>query len=186
MIRINKELVEYVTRLHQSNGSGVIHELVLKPGEIVIEQRKRIFATYIMKSGIAKCYMTEDTGVDFIQEFFGEGALFGEVEMFNDELTFCTIQAISEIVVYKIPGSDFHQLLGEDKKFNRSILNAMANKIRYSAKRHAYNQSHTIESNLSRLQKAIPNLLDVISKKDIANYLGITERSLNRTLSAIR
>ena len=49
---------------------------------------------------------------------------------------------------------------------------------------HSYNQTHDVEQNLARLRKNVPDLLEKISKKDIANYLGITVRSLNRTLKS--
>lgn len=186
MIRINQELLHYITHLHRQNPSGPISELVVQSAEKMIKQRTRAFSVFIIKSGIAKCYMTEDTGVDFIQEFFGEGEIFGEVEMFNEELTFCTIEAMTESVVYKIPKDHFNQLIDSDQKFNRLVLKLLATKIRYTAKRHSYIQSHPIETNLLKLIKELPRLTELIAKKDVANYMGITERSLNRTLNSLK
>lgn len=186
MIRINKELVEYVTRLSCLENNHNVIEQRLSPKQVVLEQRKNVYSVYIIKSGIAKCYMTEDTGIDFIQEFFGEGEIFGEIEMFNNDLSFCSIQAITDLEVFKIPRDNFHALLTKDNKFNELILKSLASKIKYTAVRHSYNQSHTIELNLMRLKKQFPDLTQTISKKDIANYLGITERSLNRVFSSLK
>ncbi len=61
-------------------------------------------------------------------------------------------------------------------------MKAMAIKIGYKAPRHSYQQSYTIEDNILKLKEAFPELIEVISKKDIANYMGITLRSLNRVL----
>jgi len=186
MIRINKDLVDYIKVLSRSEKEDLVIAQKYEPKEIILEQRKRVFAVYILKTGIAKCYMTEDTGVDFIQEFFGEGEIFGEVEMFNDESTFCSIEAITEVSVLRIPCDNFHKLIDTDKRFRQLILKGLASKVKYAAVRHSYNQSHTIESNLLRLKKQFPNLTETISKIDIANYLGITERSLNRALNQQR
>lgn len=172
--------------LFRSEEDDSVIEQTYSPQQIILEQRKRVFAVYILKSGITKCYMTEDTGVDFIQEFFGEGEIFGEIEMFNDELSFCSIEAITNVSVFKIPHGKFHKLLDTDARFRQLIMKSLASKVKYAAVRHSYNQSHTIESNLLRLKRQFPSLNETISKIDIANYLGITERSLNRTLNQLR
>lgn len=182
MIRINTDLVAYLKRVLTEDHD--IAEVKFDPDEIVLKERKTLRSVYVIKEGIAKCYLTEDTGKDFIQEFFGSGEIFGEVEMLHDDLSFCTIQAITELMVYKIPFSTFGHLLENDKKFNRLILKGLASKIKYKAIRHAFNQSHAIEVNLQRLEKEMPNLHQMVSKRDIANYLGVTERSLNRILKS--
>jgi CRP-like cAMP-binding protein len=128
--------------------------------------------------------MTQDTGTDFIQEFFGEGEIFGEIEMFNNDLSLCSNEAITPLTIFKIQKDDFHMLIDQDKTFSQLILKSLTAKIKYTAIRHSYNQSHTIEANLMRLKRSFPNLNETIPKRDLANYLGITERSLNRVLKA--
>ncbi len=185
MIRINKEVLDYITKLYCAKNHQGIEILDIMSGQHIIEQQSNVYDVYIVKSGLAKCYLTEDTGKDFIQEFFGEGEVFGEVEMFNDELSFCTIEAINQMEVFRIKRNHFTQLVETDTKLNKLILKTLAQKIRYTALRHSYHQSHPIRVNLLRLQKQFPNLIDVIAKRDIANYLGITERSLNRNLKTL-
>lgn len=180
MIRTNIELLEYLEESRKSN-NYFIHEEVQK-GQKIIEQNKNIFYGYIIKSGIAKCYLTEETGNDFIQEFFSEGELFGEVEIINQDKSFCTIEAVSEMIVYKISATNFQYLLENDKKFSNLILKSFAKKIQYKALRHSHNQLYSIESNLFRLQQSTLDFMTVISKNDIASYLGISLRSLNRVL----
>lgn len=184
MIRTNLELLEYVSRNIKNIKTHFIEEKITK-NQILVEQNQKILYAYIIKTGIAKCYLTEDTGNDFIQEFFGEGELFGEIEIINKSLSFCAIESISNMVVYKISILHFLEILENDKEFNKLIIKAMANKIKYKSIRHAYNQSHSIKSNLLRLEKQFPKLMTVISKQDIANYLGITLRSFNRILKEV-
>lgn len=186
MIRVNQELLKYVNRLYQYQNDQFIIEERYQPEQIILEQQKHVHAAYIIRAGITKCYQTEDTGKDFIQEFFGEGQIFGEIELFNQDISFCSIESITELVIYKIPKNTFHQLIEKDKIFNRLLLATLASKIKFAALRHSYNQSHPIKKNLLRLQEQFPNLNDTIAKKDIANYLGITERSLNRTLNDLK
>ena len=73
-----------------------------------------------------------------------------------------------------------------DKLFNQLILKALSAKIRYKASRHAHNQLNDVEANLLRIKKEFPDMFNAIPKLDIANYLGVTVRSLNRVLSDLK
>lgn len=186
MLRINKELLDFLVALHHSDTEGNIIEQTFQPKSQILLENKHVFSVYIIKNGIAKCYLTEDTGTDFIQEFFGEGWIFGEIEAIRDEQSFCSIDAISEVIVYKISKDFFNTLLKTNEDFNRLILKTLANKIYHKAIRHSYNQSHPVESKLLRLKDDFAELASLISKQEIANYLGITIRSLNRTLKELK
>jgi len=185
MIRTNKELFSYITHLVRSGSEHSFSEHHFAPSQKILMEGKNVFSVYIMKSGIVKCFLTTDTGSNFIQEFFGEGELFGEIELMDDCYSYCTIEAIDEVVVYKIQKGDFLKLLDEDKKFNWLFIAALISKLKYKATRHSYNQSHTIEDKLMRLKIKFPDLEKVISKQDIADYLGITLRALNRTIKSM-
>lgn len=186
MIRINPSLLNYISKWQKQDSTAGIIEQTYQPKEQIIKAGKKCSAVYIIKRGLAKSYLTEDNGKDFIHEFFGEGELFGEVEFFTNNPSFCYIEAITEFTVYKLDYQHFQDRLETDKQFNQLVFKALANKISYKAHRHAYNQSHTIEENLLRLSKLIPNLTETIAKPDLASYLGITLRSLNRTLSDLK
>lgn len=186
MIRNNQELVDFVSGIRLRENDGFISEEAFGQKELVIAQGARSPFIYIIKSGIAKCFLSHENGTDFVQEFFGAGEIFGEVEMFDDEEYFCSVETITDFAVYKISRKNFFSLLERDPKFNSLILKALIRKIKYKAVRHAFHQSNSIETNLLRLVEQFPGVFDVIPKPDIANYLGITERSLNRSLKSLR
>jgi CRP-like cAMP-binding protein len=186
MIRTNTELLEYIEELSNSTFEKYFTKQIFDNQQTLIYQGKRVSSVYIIKNGLAKCYLTEENGNEFIQEFFAEGEIFGEIEILQKDLSFCSIQAISDLTVYQIPGDDFQELLIKDQKFNQLILKSLASKIRYKAIRHAYNQTFPIEAKLLRLKEQFPELTQKISKADIANYLGITLRSLNRTINELK
>lgn len=186
MIRQNKELLNYTRKLHQSEGNDWIIEQSFSPQQQIILHNKLVNHAYIFKSGIAKCYLLEDNGKEFIEEFFGEGEIVGEIEIINKHFSIANIKAITEVVVYKIQKDNFCKLLETDTTFNQLILRALCCKIQYKAIRHSYHQSHPVESNLLRLKRGLPDFINVIPKQDIASYLGITLRSLNRTLNELK
>ncbi len=185
MIRVNSNFLDYVQQLELGNHKAIIQENEVEPGGVILAQCTKVFSVFVVKSGLAKCFLTEDTGADFIQEFFGAGEVFGELEVLNNDFSFCTIQAVSKVSYFKIDKKEFLKLLKEDALFNMLVLQLMATKIRYTALRHSYNQSHALEDKVKRLIYEYPELLSTISKSDIANYLGITVRSLNRVLKGI-
>ncbi|QCX39061.1 Crp/Fnr family transcriptional regulator [Aureibaculum algae] len=180
MIRTNIELLEYIEAFRNSI-HYFIEEEIQKEQKIIYQNRNSSFG-YIIKNGIAKCFLTDENGNDFIQEFFSEGELFGEIEIINNTNNFCTVESISEMTVYKISKTNFQYLLENDQKFNNLIMKSFAKKIQYKAVRHSYNQLHSIKSNLFRLQQSTLDFMEIISKNDIASYLGISLRSLNRIL----
>jgi CRP-like cAMP-binding protein len=183
MIRTNKELLDYVRKNHNSD---TISAQTFLSFQTLIGQGKRVNSVYIIKSGIAKCFLTDENGNDFVEEFFGEGEIVGEIEIINNHASVCGVSAVTELSVYKISEDNFKHLLDKDKIFNQLILKALSSKIYYKALRHAHNQSNDVEMNLLRLQKEFPTIFETIPKLDIANYLGITLRSLNRTLSELK
>lgn len=185
MIRTNKELFEAIFQLNQFGAAELFSTASYAAGEEILIQGKKVFNVYIIKSGITKCFLCTDTGKTFIQEFFGEGEMFGEIEAIDNSYSSCTIQAVTEVIVYQIKTANFLQLLQENKHFNSVLIKALTAKLKYKAIRHSYNQSHTIEENLLRLKTTFPELEKVISKRDIAAYLGITLRALNRTIKTL-
>lgn len=185
MIRTHRELLTYIETLN-SKGLDYFEKEAFAPKQVIIEQSKRYAHVYIIKKGIAKVYLSDENGKDFIQEFLSDGMEFGELEVFSGKPSFCRIESITNLDVYKISYTDFNRLLETDKIFNRLVLNGMAQKISYKAPRHSYQHSYPIEDNIVKLKNMYPELEKIIPKKDIASYMGITMRSLNRTLSALK
>ncbi|WP_422859958.1 Crp/Fnr family transcriptional regulator [Flagellimonas sp. S174] len=185
MIRTNKDFIVYVDKLRKKSGNQ-INEQVFEPKTTVLKQDRRYNSVYLIRQGIAKCYITDENGKEFIQEFLGEGMEFGELEIFSNNLTICSVTSVSELEVYSFSHSTYRTLLEEDPFFNQLVMKALADKIRYKAPRHSYQHSYPIKDNILRLQRLFPELTEVLPKKDIANYIGVTIRSLNRALKELK
>ncbi|MEK6154091.1 Crp/Fnr family transcriptional regulator [Flavobacteriaceae bacterium 3-367] len=184
MIRTNSELLSYVSQIQRLGKWGIVEE-EFGPKNKIIEQDQRYSQVHLIKEGIAKCYISDDNGREFIQEFLGAGMEFGELEVFTGRLSICAVESITHLTVFSLSYADFRALVKTDARFNHLVMKALADKIRYKAPRHSYQHSHPIEDNVLRLQELFPDFTRVISKKDIANYIGITVRSLNRALKQL-
>ncbi|WP_396589831.1 Crp/Fnr family transcriptional regulator [Allomuricauda sp. R78024] len=185
MIRINLELARYIKKLYDANEHDISEEK-FSPKHKIIEQDRRYSKVYFITEGITKCYISDENGKEFIQEFLGEGMEFGELEVFSKKHTICSVETITQLKTLSISHTRFNALLEMDNHFNRLIMKALADKIRYKAPRHSYQHSYPIEDNVIRLKKIFPEFTEVISKKDIANYIGVTTRSLNRALKELK
>lgn len=124
MIRKNLNFLAYTACLEDST---FVIEL-FSPHDFILQQGKEGKSIYIIKSGVAKCYMTDESGEDFVQEFFGEGEIFGEIESIGGNLSFCNIEAITAVEVYKITTENFLALLEADFLFNGLIMKNLASK----------------------------------------------------------
>ncbi len=185
MIRTNPELTSYVKKLFVSGLYEIVEEKFPSKHRI-IEQDRRYNKVYFITEGITKCYISDENGREFIQEFLGDGMEFGELEVFSKKYTICSVESITPLKVLAISHSGFNELLETDSHFNKLIMKALADKIRYKAPRHSYQHSYPIEDNIIRLKKVFPEFTEVISKRDIANYIGVTVRSLNRALKELK
>lgn len=185
MIRTNNNLLSYINNLKTEYQSFFIEEHFDKK-TVIAKEGSRIKWIYIIKEGITKCSLTNEEGKEFIQEFFGKGMKFGELEAINDKAIYCSMSSITKVVTYKISHKNFHLLLNEDAEFNHLVLLSLVTKISNKGPRFALQQQKTVKDNIDKLLVDFPDILNQIPKQDVANYLGITIRSFNRVLSEIK
>lgn len=180
MIKTNQPLINFTEQLPG------IQKLQYRPGHKLIRQDQKPLHVYFIKSGVAKCYITENNGKDYILEFFGEGEVAGEMELIRDKPALCTIEAITGLQVYKMDGAAFLHLLETDKRFNRMIMEALARRLSESASRASYQQLYPVEYTLLKLLSLFSDQEIPLSKQNLADYLAVSVRSLNRTLKQLR
>ncbi len=185
MIRKNIDLLNFISNLKEEESLSFMKENCVSK-TIIAQQDTRTNWVYIIKQGIAKCSLSDENGTEFIQEFFSEGMKFGELEVFNNQPIYCSMIAITDVVYYKISHQNFQFLLNTNKIFNKIVLEALVTKLSKKGPRFAFQQNRTIKDNILKLFKEFPTILKEIPKQDIANYLGITLRSLNRSLNDLQ
>ncbi|WP_307458556.1 helix-turn-helix domain-containing protein [Chryseobacterium sp. SORGH_AS_0447] len=76
-------------------------------------------------------------------------------------------------------------LIKNDLSLNNLLLDVFAERIVNTSSRASYQQLHTTEHTLSQLLEVKSREME-ISKEDMAAYLGITVRSLNRALKELQ
>ncbi|MNQ38122.1 Regulatory protein YeiL [compost metagenome] len=187
MLRTNLNFLSFIESLLKTDES-LNDKIVLKEfkkSSLILEQGQKTAKIFIIKEGITKCFFSEENGKDFIVEFLGEGEIIGDIEVIRKIDCLCSIEAITDIKVYQFNFSFFESLMKENLAFNNLLVNELAERIINTSSRASFQQLFTLEHGLAKLIEFQKKQNITISKEDMAAYLGITTRSLNRVLKTI-
>lgn len=180
MIRTNQEFLRLIEQLPG------MQMLTVPPGKQLFKQDERAHHVYFISKGIAKCYITEDNGKDYILEFFGEGEIIGELELLRDAPVLSNVEALTELTLYRADKHTFWQLVDTNKDFNRVMLKELATRVSQLAIRVSYQQLYPVEYTVLKLLSLFSHQELPLSKQDLADYMAVTVRSLNRSLKQLK
>lgn len=183
MLRTNQLFLNYAEDLYekQERKEDIIIRSFSK-GERILSQNETPSKVMLIKEGITKCFFVEKNDKEYIVEFLGKGEVIGEIELIRNISCLCSIEAVTEVTVYAIAIPYFRALIKTDLSLNNHLLDVFAERIVNTSKRASYQQLYAAEHTLAQLLELQKQEGIEISKEDMAAYLGITVRSLNRTL----
>ena len=184
MLRTNTEFLSYIDSLYKDEQLGISLQNFEKYS-LLLRQGEKSHRVFIIKEGIAKCFFLEENGKDYILEFMSKGQVLGEIEMIRRIDCLCNVAALTALQVYVIPASTFKELLAKDLTLNKILLEELADRIIHTSSRASFQQLYTVEHGLAKLLELQEKQGMEISKEDMAAYLGITLRSLNRALKGL-
>lgn len=186
MLRTNPQFLDYLEELYNKpeNKKNIVLKSFEK-GEKILTQNEVSNKIMLIKNGITKCYFVEENDKEYIVEFLGKGEIIGEIEVIKNVSCLCSIEAMTEVTVYSMTIPYFQFLIKNDLSLNNLLLDVFAERIVNTSSRASYQQLYTTEHTLSQLLELKSKEME-ISKEDMAAYLGITVRSLNRALKEIK
>lgn len=183
MIRTNAPFLDYLDELYnkQENNEDIILKSFEKEKRI-LTQNEVSAEIMLIKSGITKCFFVEENDKEYIVEFLGKGEIIGEIEVIKNIPCLCSIEAMTDVKVYSMSIPYFQALIKNDLSINNLLLNVFAERIVQTSSRASHQQltEHTLSQLLDVKSKEMK-----ISKADMAAYLGITLRSMNKALKKI-
>lgn len=186
MLRTNDFFISYIERLYSNQSSK---DIVLKKYPKmtrVYNQDQACFRVTIIKSGFVKCFYSEDNDKEFIFEFLSYGEILGDIEAIKSIKCLCNVEAVSDIEVYTFPISFFMSLIEKDAEFRDAILLELVDRLINTSHRASFQKAYSFKYGLLRLMNMQQKQNLNLSKSDMASYLGIDIRSLNRTLEQIK
>ena len=182
MLKTNQPFLDYLEKIYnnQENKGNIIVESFDK-GENILTQNEVSTNIMLIKSGITKCFFTEKNDQEYIVEFLGKGEIIGEIEVMKNVPCICSIEAITEVTVFSMTIPYFQSLIKSNINLNHLLLDVFAERIVNTSNRSSYQQLHATEHTLSQLLELKAKEMKV-SKEDMAAYLGINMRSMNKAL----
>lgn len=183
MLRKNSAFLSFIEGLYfnQQRQEDIILKTYSKDS-LLLKQGERATKVNIIKEGIIKCFFNEENDKHYILEFMGEGEILGEIEVIKKIPCLNNVKALTVVNAYVISIPYFRSLLEKNLELNTLLLEELAERIINTSSRASYQQLYTIEHTLTKLMELQSQQQITISKDDMAAYLGVTRRSLNRAL----
>lgn len=181
MIRTNQALLQLMDEITPVT-SGAITLREYAAGQRFIYQEQEGLQVYVIRSGVVKCQITEENGKEYVLEFLGEGEMLGEVEAIRGERTVCNVVALTPVTLYTMGIAQFHYFLQTIPMFNTLVMRLLATRVANSSVKMARQQLYSMGALLPQLQSMLSAQQINFTKQDLADYMGISVRSLNRLL----
>lgn len=187
MLRTNNDLFAYIETLYAGQGANRENILLkhIPQDGFLLKQGGVAPKVFVIREGIAKCFFNEENGKDYIVEFLGRGEVLGEIEAIRKINCLCSVKAITAVEAYAVSVPFFQSLVEKDLALNRVLLAALAERIVNTSARASFQQLYSLEHGLSKLLDLQAKQGLAISKEDMAAYLGVSVRSLNRGLKTL-
>lgn len=177
VIQIKDEaLLEYLVRES--------YRIKFKKNDIVMHENDMIIDLPIIMSGIIKGFRTDSSGRERISCFgYRPGDIAaGIVNLSREMKSLQTVQVIKDSEVVCIPIRILVQLLESNQELLRIYCMKANAFMEHAVERERIVTVLSAEERYNYFIEKFPELLDCVTKKDIASYLNITAECLSRVL----
>lgn len=152
---------------------------------------------YIVRHGHARAIREHPDGRSITLARFGPGDIFGELAMFDAEKRSATVEAIDDVELIGILGSDMRRLMREHPEIAPKLVISLGRRLRHANERLASQSFQTVQS---RVAVVLSNLVDQarsedggqerdvlirITQADIAQLAGSSRESASRFLATL-
>lgn len=166
----------------------------LKKGELLFHSDELSEHLFIVHKGLVKMYRITENGKEQIIRFVEEGDFIGELSLFSKSTTTSFAEAMEDTEICTIHQKDIHQLLLSYPTISLKILEEITSRLHES-------ESHIEKLNSQDVEKRVASyLVELIEgqdgesmtiqlpirKADVASYLGTSQETLSRRLSAFQ
>jgi CRP-like cAMP-binding protein len=161
--------------------------------EVVFHREDPAAHMYVIVAGTVKVAIPDESGHEVVIAMergggiFGQGAVFGELALFDDAPRSATVTAIAETQVLALSRDDFIRVIERNPKAMREMLRLLARMIRRASGRI---EDLVFLDVSGRVAKCLLDIATVQGKKeieltqdDVASFVGATRVSVNRALA---
>ncbi len=145
------------------------------PGEVIISMGSQGKNFYLITSGLAKVYLTEQEGNEVVLGFLGEGDCFGEISLLTRGPTTANIQAMEETLAMVQAKEAFLAMTERYPVFHPFFSQLLMNRMRMVYKELLTESPGTVQVEPFVYRKQVG---DIVSPSDSFCYPGNTIREV--------
>ena len=155
--------------------------------EVVFHRDDPAGHLYVIASGSVKVAIPDEQGHEVVVAIERDGAVFGELALFDDAPRSATVTALSETQVVTIARDDFLRVIERSPRAIREILRLLARTVRRASGRIEDLVFLDVPGRVAKclLDLAAANERNEVelTQDDLAAFVGATRVSVNRALA---
>jgi CRP-like cAMP-binding protein len=167
-----------------------------RAGEVVFREGDDSDTCYVVRIGHARAIRSHADGRTITLASFGPGDIFGELAMFDAEKRSATVEAVDDLEVVALLGSDMRRLVRQHPEIAAKLLTALTRRLRDANERLARQSFQTVQSRVAQVvwqlvQQACAEGADehevllTVTQTDIAQLAGSARESASRFLAVL-
>jgi len=164
-----------------------------KKSETIFKQSTFVSHIAFIRSGIVKIFTEGYNNKNIILRFITKNNFIGLPFIFNNNYSFYTATAINDVELCLIEKSEFANFMIKDDTLKKNILNIISNntsllydKISSLGTKQLHGRLASAIINLSKGDFREENIFSYITKKELAEYTGMSLESLMRLLNELK
>jgi CRP-like cAMP-binding protein len=165
-------------------------------GEAVFREGDASDTCYVVRAGRARAIREHPDGRQITLATFGPGDIFGELAMFDDERRSATVEAIEELEVLAILGSDMRRLMREHSEIAVKLAVSLVRRLREANERLARQSFQTVQSRVAGVLAQLVqqaradgagerDVQITATQADLAKLAGSSRESASRFLAVL-
>jgi CRP/FNR family transcriptional regulator, cyclic AMP receptor protein len=165
-------------------------------GEVVFREGDESNTTYVVRAGHARAVRQHSDGRVLTLANFGPGEVFGELAMFDSDRRSATIEAIDDLELLAILGSDMQRLMREHPDIAVKLVITLGRRLREVNDRLTRQSFQTVQSRVATVLAELVrdaqnegagdhNVLITATQAELAQLAGSSRESASRFLATL-
>ena len=175
-----------LTELEERKYISMLTEIKVGKKDFLMQAGEITKYEYFITKGCLKVYTLDEEGVSHVSMFATEDYWTGDMASFlTKEPSNYFIQAIESTELLGISRANYDLLFQKIPKFERFYRILYQRSLISYIKRSNHNSSLTAEERYLYFKEKYPQIVNRISQKDLAGYIGITPEYMSMIISKI-